>query len=91
MDIRLRKPVPYLSQLTPTKTCVRCTVNSGKIYGDQNDTGVGLSPSSIGFPLLIIIPPSPELCYKPDQAAHYHILGMSPYWLQSKKRSMGVV
>jgi hypothetical protein len=49
-----------------------------------NDNGAGFISSFFGFPLIIVIlsllptrlSQSPEACYIPKQAAHYHILGL---------------
>jgi hypothetical protein len=55
----------------------------GEICGRQNVAAAGFSPSSLVFPLLVIISPllhthlSPphKVCNSADQAAHYHTLG----------------
>jgi hypothetical protein len=50
-----------------------------------NGTGEGFSPNFFKFPLLIIIPPFPEVCDSPNQAAHYHILGFLSWSLHLRK------
>jgi hypothetical protein len=55
-----------------------------EIRGEQSGTGVRFSLSFFSFTLLIIIPPLLhthlslllEVFDSPDQAAHYHILGL---------------
>jgi hypothetical protein len=53
-------------------------------HGGQIGTGALIWLSFFGLPPLILIPPllhthlspPPEVCDSPDQAAHYHILGL---------------
>jgi hypothetical protein len=57
-------------------------VNSCEIHGRGSSTRVGFTPNSLCFLLLIPIPPllhpqlllPPDMCDRPDHAAHYHIL-----------------
>jgi hypothetical protein len=60
-------------------------VASCEIRGGRSGAGAGYFPSCFfGFALLIIILPfhhirvllTPETCDSPEQAAHYHILGL---------------
>jgi hypothetical protein len=70
--------------LVTEEPCVRTRINMCEIHGGLNGTVVVYLKSSFGFLLLIFIPPllythlsSPtEMSASPDQAAHYHILGI---------------
>jgi hypothetical protein len=71
--------------LLTAKSQVRARATSCVIRGERSCIGFGSSSSFFCFTLLIIIPPllhvhlSPlplDTCDSPDQAAHYHILGL---------------